>query len=198
MDTALDLDQANALAHELEAERAPVEIIPEFPWGDLVDKMTQTALLLVVAKLVAAWGIVALWGVEMHSRMLWGFIPYAGLQTSAAQFRTVAAWSTGIVALIAVAWTIAHFARRRHHHPVRAWAAAAAIPMSALLTVLEWYRRFDADHLIPTSWLVRILLFLGVAAVLFLGFIEYPSDEADEETASAGTTRTLPKISAQP
>lgn len=172
---------------------------PEFPWGDLVDKMSQTALLLVIAKLATAWGIVALWGIEMRSRLVFGFIPYAGLQTSAAQFRTVAAWSTAIVALIAVAWATVHFARRKHHHPVRAWAAAAAIPMSALLTFLEWYRRFDADHLIPTSWLVRILLFLGVAAVLFLGFIEYPSDETDEEPTTANAQqRSLPKISAQP
>ncbi len=170
----------------------------EFPWGELVDKISQTALLLVIAKLVAAWGIVALWGVEMRSRLIFGFIPYAGLQTSAAQFRTVAAWSTAIVALIAVAWVVAHFARRKHHHPMRVWAAAAAIPMSALLTFLEWYRRFDADHLIPTSWLVRILLFLGVAAVLFLGFIEYPGERADEEPTNANARRSFPKISAQP
>jgi hypothetical protein len=172
----------------------------ELPWGDLVDKVSQTALLLVIAKLVTAWAIVALWGVEIRSRMLWGFIPYAGLQTSAAQFRTVAGWSTAIVALIAVVWATVHFARRKHHHPVRAWAAAAAIPMSALLTLLEWYRRFDADHLIPTSWMVRILLFLGVAAVLFLGFIEHPSDTAaaDEESTTANAPRSLPKISAQP
>ena len=172
----------------------------ELPWGDLVDKISQTALLLVIAKLVTAWAIVALWGVEIRSRMLWGFIPYAGLQTSAAQFRTVAAWSTAIVALIAVVWATVHFARRKHHHVVRVWAAAAAIPMSALLTFLEWYRRFDADHLIPTSWMVRILLFLGVAAVLFLGFIEHPSDStaADEESTTANAPRSLPKISAQP
>ena len=171
---------------------------PEFPWGQLVDKISQTALLLVIAKLATAWGIVALSGIEMRSRLVFGFIPYAGLQTSAAQFRTVAAWSTALVALIAVVWAAVHFARRKHHHPVRVWAAAAAIPMSALLTVLEWYRRFDADHLIPTSWLVRILLFLGVAAVLFLGFIEYPSDRTDEEPTTANAHRSLPKISAQP
>jgi len=174
MRTGLVLEETGEVV-EIDDTRAP-----EFPWGDLVDKISQTALLLVIAKLATAWGIVALWGIEMRSRLVFGFIPYAGLQTSAAQFRTVAA-------------------RRKHHHPVRAWAAAAAIPMSALLTFLEWYRRFDADHLIPTSWLVRILLFLGVAAVLFLGFIEYPSDETDEEPTTANAQqRSLPKISAQP
>lgn len=167
-------------------------------WSHLVDKITQTAMLLVFAKLIAAWVVVAAWGIELQSRLLWGFIPYAGLQTSPAQFRTVSAWSTAIVALIAGLWTLGHFVRRHKRHVARTWAAAAAIPMAAMLTVFEWMRRFDADHLIPTAWLVRILLFLAVAAVLFLGFIEYPNDEARDEATQTERPTSFPKISAQP
>lgn len=168
----------------------------ESPWGHLVDKISQTALVLVLTKLVSAWIVIAFWGVELQSRLLWGFVPYAGLQTSGAQFRTVAAWSTAIAAVAAVVWTAVHFIRRHRAHPARAWGAAAAIPMAGLLTFFEWMRRFDADHLIPTSWLVRITIFLAVAAVLFLGFIEFPGDDTEETTKEKQRT-ALPRITPQ-
>lgn len=143
-------------------------------WDTAASKVFQTSLLLVVTKLAASWGVAAFLSVPMRGRLIWGFVPYAGLETTPAKFRDVATWSTVIAALAALAWTTWHLARRRKRAPIVSWAAALALPMIALLAVLEWWRRFNGDHLLATGWLVRILLTVGVAFVLFVGFAELP------------------------
>ncbi|MEM7093192.1 MAG: hypothetical protein AAF567_09340 [Actinomycetota bacterium] len=171
------------------------------PWlTQLVDKVSQTALLLVATKLVSAWVVVAVWGVDIQSRMAWGIVPYAGLRTSPDRFRLVAAYSSATVAVVAAIWLLAHFVRRHREPAVWTWGAASSIPMAALLVTFEWFRRFDIDPLIPTYWMVRIGIFLGIAAVLFLGFIEYPGDEERETKRQSKNAQrpSLPSISAQP
>ena len=96
---------------------AEVAATDEF-WTVLVDKVLQSALLLVLVKLLTGWAIVAAWSVPMEGRFVWGFVPYVGLATSAAQFRTVAAWSTALTAAIAILWLIAHALRRKRNHPL--------------------------------------------------------------------------------
>lgn len=187
--------KTQAPAHPAQAQ-TPAAAEPaesEAVWTLVVDKITQTALILVLLKLLAGWTTVYFWNIPMNSRWIWGFVPYVGLGATDVQYRTVAAWSSSAVTGFAVIWTLWHFWFRHRYHPARVWSAASALPMTALMALFEWMRLHSADHVLPTNWMLQILLMIAVATVLFLGFIENPlrSDSADEVSL-------VPQSAAQP
>lgn len=166
------------LTHELHSEaeapahaqaRTEIETEPQTGpglWDRTVDKVAQTAVLLLVVKVVAAWGFVAMQNIEVKSRFAWGAVPYVGLRSSVPEFRNVVSWSTLAVVFFTVIWAGAHAVAHRRYGLWQRWAASSGLLMAAALTILEWQRTVGAQRLLETSMLVRILLVLIVAITL--------------------------------
>ena len=159
-----------------ESERAAL-------WDVAVDKLLQTSALLVLTKLIGSWLVVTWFGVELRSLWIWGIVPYVGLETTVATFRTVTAWSTALTAAVAVLWALNNLRRRnRLADPRAAWVGALAVPMAGLLAIFEWSRRLSADHLLPTGWLMWTLLCLGASSVVLAGFFDLPWETSTDES----------------
>lgn len=142
-------------------------------------------MVVLITKIVSAIGLAWLLDVPMTRQWAFGFFPYAGLSTTAYQFRRIATLSSVVVVGVVIVWTVTHLARQRRYSLHAMWGAFLAVPMVAFMVVLEWARSIELARLVETEWMLRIGLALFAAVILFVGFLHREDEEALVEATAA-------------
>lgn len=153
-------------------------------WDDLINASVKSALVVFGAKLASAIGLATMLGVTISRQFAFGFIPYAGLSTSVAEFRRIATLSSVAATVVVIFWLLIHLARQRRYSLHHMWGIFLALPMVCFMVLLEWLRRVDVAHLVDTAWLVRIGFGLVATAVVFFGFLHREEEEAATRLAA--------------
>lgn len=139
--------------------------------ADFMDKTLESALVLVLTKLLAGWGLAYYWSIPMLSRVRWGFVPFVGLETTTNQFRQLVAASTITVIAISAIWALSHSRLTTWARPGKAWGALTALPMAGLLVAFERLRVVEATPLLANFWFVQLLTITAASAALFLASV---------------------------